>query len=300
MKILGVPDAIVGGTAKAATTSIFQILKQHPSIAPSKIKEPRYFAFCDEPESHWSKCSDERDTVIRDPAEYTNLFPTTEDQGVKIEASPIYLYSETAARAISQQAPKCKCIFILRDPIARAFSHFQHMRRDRREPIKSFFNALQREEDRIGENYDFSFHYVSMGKYFSQLQRFLKHFPREQVLVLEYERFNQSPNETINEIFDFLEIPRIPVDTAARHNISNNSNPNAVQKIIKSSNSLKRAASGILSDEIKNRIKSRAFQTPTPDSRSVDYILERLEDEIVRLDALVDWDPKKWVERNGH
>jgi len=105
---------------------------------------------------------------------------------------------------------------LLRNPIERAFSHYQHEVRGGREPL-SFVEALDREAERLaGEEerirrepnyYSWNHHrysYTHRGLYAQQLRRWLEHFPRSQLLVLQSEAMYRDPAAATARVHHFL------------------------------------------------------------------------------------------------
>ena len=101
-----------------------------------------------------------------------------------------------------------KLIIILRNPIERAYSHW-NMEKSRNNDSASFSDALANEEERCREAFPYQhrfFSYVDRGHYLDQLRRIWLYFPREKVLVLKSENLKQNPQATLNQVADFLEI----------------------------------------------------------------------------------------------
>lgn len=288
------PDIIVAGTAKAGTTSLFQLLKQHPAIFPSRIKEPRYFAYAGERSDLWSVNADPSDEVVQDYEEYQKLYSGANDDHLTIEASPNYLYSPTAAQEIKKRSPNCRLIFILRNPIDRAFSHYSHMKRDEREPLPSFEKALKAETERIKKNYDFSYHYAAMGRYAEQLERFYSVFPRSQIKTFDYDRFSKEPELVLSEIFEFLSIESQNIDCGKRHNVSHQPPNTLLLKGIMSDSPIKKVVSKILPDSMRAHIKTAATAKPKPTKCEVEFLKNALESDTRKLAELVEWDVGSW------
>ena len=132
------------------------------------------------------------------------------------ESSPSYLFDPEAAKRIAANIPDVKLIFILRDPVERAISHYFHVKRKGNEPL-DMLPAFEAESSRIdppakSENYkdpDFWFYsYKARGQYLEQLQRYLNIFPRENVLILNSEEFFNDKEKALDEICDFLDVKR--------------------------------------------------------------------------------------------
>ena len=118
------PNWIIGGAPKAATSTLFRWLVDHPEVGGSSEKETYYFA---DPGTHMFRA----DRNFRDHglAPYERLFDhCVSSTKVVIEATPGYMYSETALRELPNLPTHPGFIFILREPVAQLrslFSYFQ-------------------------------------------------------------------------------------------------------------------------------------------------------------------------------
>src|SRR6185295_9772010 len=141
------------------------------------------------------------------------------------EATPYYLLHPLVPERVARTLPDIRLIVLLREPVERAYSHYQLMRRERREPL-SFPEAIAAEEKRLAGEVERivadpsyrsrkhrNFSYVTRGLYADQLDHWLEHFPREQLLVLRAEDLLASPAETYAEVLAFLDLqPHSPED----------------------------------------------------------------------------------------
>jgi hypothetical protein len=199
----GLPSALVIGAQRSGTTSIFNYLVQHPDVLPPLGKEIHYFDF------HYS----------RGVRYYRGRFPYSHrlrEGTITLDATPYYLVHPLVPQRAAQLLPDVKLIALLRNPIERAYSHYQHEVRDGREPL-SFVEAIDREAERLaGEEerlrnepgyYSWNHHrysYTHRGLYIEQLRRWLQHFPRSQLLVLQSEFMYRQPAEATARVHRFL------------------------------------------------------------------------------------------------
>lgn len=202
------PDFIIIGVQKGGTSTLFEYLKQHPDIKTSVFKEVHYYDINYSKGKNW----------------YKSYFPLSRKnkQILYGEATPYYFFHPLVPERVFKDNPNIKLILLLRDPVERAYSHYQMERRKGREKIKSFEEAISIEAERIKEsnepivaqkesyNYNHQVYgYLARGCYDEQLRRWLKYFKREQLLVLKSEDFFSSPKKNLEKIYQFLNIPAI-------------------------------------------------------------------------------------------
>lgn len=202
------PSFLVVGAQRSGTTSLYRALVAHPRILPALRKEVHYFDFQYGKGAAWYL------------AHFPPASPWSRKQGALTgEASPYYLAHPLAPERASAFDPTMRIIAILRDPVLRAFSHYRHNRARGQEAL-GFEEALAAEADRLAADvdqmtvpphyYSRSHHlysYVDRGRYASHLERWLAHFPAEQVLVIEAEAFFTTPAPTQTAVFTFLGLP---------------------------------------------------------------------------------------------
>jgi hypothetical protein len=137
-----------------------------------------------------------------------------------LDATPYYLAHPLAPQRAAQLLPNAKLAAVLRNPVSRAFSHYNHEVRFGYETL-SFAEAIEKEPERLTgdeerlradpEFYSFNHHhysYTRRGLYLDQLRRWVQHFPRSRLLVLESERFFRDPAATTAAVHEFLGLRR--------------------------------------------------------------------------------------------
>lgn len=202
------PDFLVIGAQKAGTTALYAYLRWHPRILGPSWKEVSFF------DRHWA----------RGARWYRGQFPNDLRRrlagGALVgEASPSYLFHPAAPERARSVVPGARLIALLRDPVDRAYSHWQHEVALGREPLQ-FEDALAAEEERTRGEVErlladpryfsrawWDHTYFARGLYAEQLERWLAAFPREQLLVLTMEAFGARPAETYAEVLAFLGAP---------------------------------------------------------------------------------------------
>jgi len=189
------PDYLLIGAQKAGTTSLQHHLTGHPDVRSPLVKEVHFF------DHHWE----------RGTGWYRTHFPVGRRDRTWItgDASPYYLLHPDAPRRAALVVPEARLVAVLRDPITRAYSHFQHSRALGHEPVDDFATALALESERTDDAWRTLqltgrrqpavewFSYVRRGRYAPQLRRWLAEFPFEQLLVLTSEDLFRDAAEAL-------------------------------------------------------------------------------------------------------
>jgi len=200
------PDFLVIGVMKGGTTSLFQYLAKHPGIRPPFRKEIKFFDIHYGQGLNW----------------YRAHFPLKirmTNGTITGEATPYYIFHPLAAGRIATHLPKAKLIVLLRNPVDRAYSHYNHMVRVERESL-SFEEALDREEERLFQEEEkiiadpgystfahLHYSYKARGRYVEQIKKWLGLFPRDQMLFLSSEELYTNPSVTYGKALEFLGLP---------------------------------------------------------------------------------------------
>jgi len=202
-RILDRVSFIVAGAQKGGTSALDAYLREHPELCLPRRKELHFF--------------DTDANFALEPVDYAAYhanFDPRPPQRLLGEATPSYMYWPTAAERIARYNRAMHFIMVLRNPITRAFSHWNYSRQIERERLP-FLDALRAEPERQRELDPFSaksFTYVDRGFYARQLRRLWGHFPIEQTLIFKSEELLEAPNEVLGKIAAFLDIaPFAPV-----------------------------------------------------------------------------------------
>jgi Sulfotransferase domain len=203
-------DFIVPGAQKSGTTALHHFLNSHPEIALPERQELHFF--------------DAEEIFSCPPTDYELLhrqFRPKTKWTIAGEVTPSYLYWEPAMERIRNYNPQIKLVILLRNPIDRAFAHWNMQRFKDREPL-DFIPALKEEPRRIAQPLSIEsrrFAYVDRGFYSVQLDRVFKFFPHEQVKILKFEDFRDRKQETLDRVFDFLGVKRLRVGRDKDRNV---------------------------------------------------------------------------------
>ena len=158
--------------------------------------------------------------VMRDQADYAQLFAGVAGEKAIGESSAFYLCLPGVAERIVQAVPDARIILILREPADRAYSAYMLLVRDGRETL-SFEEGLSREAERKQQGFEPMWWYKDLSLYASQVKRYLEVFGRERVKVLVYEELYTHPAQALREVFAFLEVREdVVINTSVRYNVS--------------------------------------------------------------------------------
>ena len=178
---------IVIGAMKAGTTTLFELLAQHPALCRtwaqlpgvSSTKEINYFR----------KLYRKGDT----PLHYDWRFPFDATRHAwTLDVSPSYAQwpaSRAVPARIASLGGQTKVAYILREPIDRIESHLAHTLRD-------------------GGKITNLKHHIRTSRYAMQLDKFTAHIERDDILLLDFEQLRRNPDVILAQICDFLAIER--------------------------------------------------------------------------------------------
>lgn len=199
------PDYLIIGTQRGGTTSLYHYLTSHPQVLPPAGKELHFFDIQYDKGLAW----------------YRSQFPLESKPGsITGEASPYYLFHPLVPERVRKTVPDARLIALLRNPVDRAYSHYQMAVRLKAETL-SFEEALEREDERLegeierirnGHYYSYNhqfYSYRSRGLYAEQLEEWRRHFPNEQLLILRSEDFYGDPSTALAHVTDFLGLSRL-------------------------------------------------------------------------------------------
>ena len=190
---------MVIGAAKCGTSALHHYLVKHPHIAGGKMKELHFF---DNTHHFFQK--------NLDYTLYHDQFDTTDTDKIYGDFTPDYLYFHESAKLIWTYNPNVKLIVMLRNPIERAFSHWnmQIQQSDVLDPLP-FSEAIRNERFRLRtylpEQHG-HFSYIDRGFYTEQIRRFQRLFPKNQFLFVRYDDFKNQQEKTLNNIFNYLNV----------------------------------------------------------------------------------------------
>lgn len=189
------PNLFIPGAGKSGTSSLHDYLNQHPEIYMSKVKEPHFF-------------SDDRYYGLG-LNEYEKLFEEGKECQFRGESSTGYMLFKNVIERIKSDIPNPKFIFILRNPVDRAYSHYCWLKGMGLEE-KKFRDAILHDKEStlpnnmkgVGNTGYTS--YFQEGDYEKWLPKFIEAFGRNNILIILTENLGSDPLGTLNSCFSFL------------------------------------------------------------------------------------------------
>ncbi len=250
-------DFIIAGTQKGGTSALHYHLEQHPNLTMAHGEEAHMI---DHPRRHFF---DDEKRFAGGKVEYDILHEGIKfkrDSLVTGSVTPIYTYWKPAMERIHDYHPGIKLIVLLRNPIDRAFSHW-NMYRDRKQESLGFLDAIKEEPARMRAAAPLQARrtsYLDRGFYFGQMERVFRFFPREQVHVLKFEEFRRNTPEAVNRVFRFLGLAPLP--------------------------------------KVENRQQNRIPYDRKITAEERRYLYAAYKDDIASLERLLGWDCSDWKE----
>jgi hypothetical protein len=202
------PDFIVIGAMRCGTSRFYNLLTRHPNVERAATKEVHYF----DRSEHFDKGTEW----------YRGCFPPPKwkdgRRSITGEATPNYLFDPLVPERLARVVPEARLIALLRNPVDRAYSHYQQSVRRGLEP-RSFEVAVEEEQARLLDagndpsrtsrrpGVGYGSNLLAKGLYVDQLLRWATFFEDEQMLVLRSEDFFERTTETLKQVQSFLGLP---------------------------------------------------------------------------------------------
>ena len=198
------PNLFIPGAAKSGTTTLHNLLNQHPEICMSSVKEPGYW-----------KNEKFKDFKNIEKENYLNLFMKSKHK-IFGESTTAYMYYDTFINNInSNYKVSPKFIFILRNPIDRFNSHFWWIKGLGLEK-SNFQEALSKDQNNKFKAYNYyPKYYFQFGLYAKWLKRFYNCFDRSNIKIIIFEDLINNQLKTANSCFEFLGLKKL--DTISNH-----------------------------------------------------------------------------------
>jgi hypothetical protein len=299
-----IPNFLVGGPPKCASTSLYFYLKQHPEIYMSPVKQVKFFSvFYD-----------------KGPDFYVNTyFSGVKDEKMAGEATPTYFLLPFVAERIRNFNPNMKLIFCLRDPVERTFSGYM-MRVNNGTEHLSFREALEENlkqrdtvkfesakdakdwaddmlrSDRLEET---GFRtYLEGSLYATNLRHYMEHFPLSQIKIIFLDDIKRNLQGTLKDVFAFLGVNEtFQIHDTEQKNTYKKSKIKFLDPILGKNKKLSKVLANAMPKSLKKTILKTMYvegskDRITPEDRKFAYNI--LKDEIIELEKLLNIDLSHW------
>ena len=211
------PDFLIIGARRAGTTSLYDYITQHPSVTAAKRKEVHFFDREYPRGIRWYKAQFPWWLHLR----------KTVRTG---EATPYYLFHPAVPDRVLETLPDARFLVLLRDPVKRAFSHYQGVVRRGWETL-SFEDAIAAEPERLAGEVEkladpaytsfahTNFSYIARGIYADQIEAWTARFSRERFLIVRSEDMYDDPAKIHAQALEFLGLEAVPLAAYPRRNV---------------------------------------------------------------------------------
>ena len=297
------PNFMIVGSAKCGTSSFARYLQEHPDIFISTPKEPRFISSQFTPfPLGGPKDAALENRYVKDYESYLKLFEGATEKAIGEASVDNLFFHEQAIPVIKKTVGTPKIIIMLRNPVKRAFSAYQHMIRDERETL-TFEEGMAESKMRRQENWEFLYSYKEVGLYYQQVKAYMDNFPKVKVIFTE--DMGKGPQTVLREVFEFLEVdPNVELEQFLKYNLSGVPKNRALHNAINNDKGLVRRmvspiARAVLSKAARERISSRIqesnFDRLEMSEESKARLIEYYRTDVAQLQKLLDRDLSNWL-----
>ena len=198
------PTFIIGGAPRSGTNFLCHALDRHPAVYMAKpyMPEPKVFMGAEQP---WAVYA----------GRYAELFAAAGGRPSLGEKTSYYLENEAACRLIARHLPEVRMLFVVREPVARAYSNYLWTKKNGLETLP-FDEAVRLQGQRPsplppGREYARPYDYLPRGLYDVFAERWFAVLGRARVRFLLYEALVSKPEAVLVGIQDFIGVRRAPL-----------------------------------------------------------------------------------------
>ena len=278
---------LIIGSMKSGTTTLFDLLSEHPMIAPCRFKEPGFFAF----EEQWREGFEA----------YEKLFDFCPDQHVyAMDGSTDYTkhpHCAGVARRLAASAPRrFKLIYLMRNPLRRIESHARHTQISRREVGRIV-------SPRPDHSLDAGISPVSMSisRYATQIDHYRAAYEAGELLLLSFEELVQDQRSVLQRVLKFLELPEFDAENMHSNVAGGTSEPSTVWLRLARVRPLAAIVKRVVPEKLrlylrkwfsrKPRLRGRFRLTEEEEGQ----LLDELRPEFERLQSDYGFDARAWM-----
>ncbi|MFT5848051.1 MAG: hypothetical protein ACJARX_000172 [Psychroserpens sp.] len=299
------PNLFIPGAAKSGTSTLHDLLNQHPEISMSSTKEPFHlvkdnFQF----------------NVDKFNLKYQALFNNLENIKYKGDSSTGYmLFPNFIENSKTHLKFEKKFIFILRNPIDRIYSHYWYIKGLGSESL-DFKNAILKDKN-IEPTINSMLpegkfkNYFQYGLYSKWLEKFRSNFDSKDLKIILFEDLKDNPLDTVNECLRFLNLSELstlnPVESNKTVLLRHSYIYKNVLKITRSKFKLLKPISFLIPTRIKNNISEYIFSKtksnkkyPKLSAEDRLWIADLYKDDVLLLKKNTTIDFSKWTDFNHY
>ncbi len=284
------PNFLIVGAPKAGTTSLYHYLSNHPEVFMSDPKEVNFFS--------WEEIDKQglyyKYFKVKTLEEYEKLFENVKDEKAIGEGSVSYLFYPQTPKKIKELLPDVKIIILLRKPLDRGYSHYLMDYRLGLVDLPYEDIVFKKVNHKYLDLYYQQ--YVELGLYYEQVKRYLEIFGKEQVKIYFQEDLKNNTDEVIEDLYNFLGISNIKIDTNKQHNAYTMPKNSFVKNLYRN-NFVRGMASKLLPESLKEYISNKFFEKtkkPPINKKVKKYLLDIYNPDIEQLEKLLNKDLSQW------
>lgn len=276
------PDFLVIGAMKAATTTMYRDLSVNPAIYLSPEKDPGNLL----DEDILSQQGQERYAALyRDADENQVCGDITTEYAKRPRTDGLTM---TAREVLGRDV---RIIYIVRHPIDRAVSHYWHL-------VASADENLPPLNEAILDHPEF----VDYSRYAYQIEPWIRAFGRRHVHLIRFEDYVGARRDTIEEVSRFLDVETVvePIDPEKAYNETKDKPRfNSAWKRIRRSSIYRRLIRPLLSDERRSAFRHLLLPAAETYTEKLEPEVARqlatmLEHDVERLAELMDVEGDPW------
>ena len=249
------------GAQKAGTTTLHDILSQHPDIYLPKDKEAHFFDVNEEYEKGIDYFFKKYFNDYNNQKLIGNINPNLEIENRSID------------RILKHFSSKTKFIFIIRNPIHRAYSHYLMSKKRGYEEL-SFEEAVAKEEVRIKspkyvKDYESKepghfeknhLGYLSRSKYSRTIEHLYNSVPKENIKIIIFEDFVKNKKKVVGDVIQFLGLKEMELDLNIKSNKAEKARYKSISKFLNKPSAIKDTFKIIFPEKLRYKIKKLSLK----------------------------------------
>ncbi len=286
------PNFFIVGAPKAGTTALHTYLNDHPQVCMSIDKEPNFFSHLEiaAQNLYYDKKN------IESLEEYVQLFKCKSSEKAIGEASVSYLYYPEVAHRIYAFNPHAKIIISLREPVSRAFSHYQM---DYSQDLVPYtFEEIVKHGPNDEKSGIYFQQYIQLGEYYNQVKRYIETFGKDQVLIFRHEDLILQTEQIVEKIYHFLGIDNLQEFVKIKNQNVTLTGKNIFIKKLYSQKKLRSILNNLISESIKEKLFKTFFSKdglPILTSEIKQSLKIYYSQDIKNLQNLINIDLSTWL-----